>query len=286
MIKPTLLDHLQCSQCAGRLAYQAEGSLFICSECGQAVAARDQKPIYTPPPADIVPYAKLRRGPHIGTPWRRSNWRFLQEQLSRLDSRAVILDVGTGQGEFTDLFEGHNYLALDVYPYPEVDIVCDLTLVNPFKPESFEAILLLNVLEHIYDTRAMLSTLSSLLKPGGILILAIPFMVKIHQAPIDFVRYTHFALEALGKEHGLWVEQMEGFYDPISLLGEGIGNLKYSVLPGLSGFRHYLGRLLLLGIQALATGLQSLLGAGKAKAPEQARSQAPTGYQIVYRKGP
>ena len=249
------------------------------------MTAQDQKPIYTPPPADIVPYAKLRRGPDIGTPWRRSNWRFLKSELAKLGPQAVILDVGTGQGEFADLFEGHNYLALDVYPYPEVDIVCDLTLVNPFKPEGFDAILLLNVLEHIYDTRAMLSTLSDLLKPGGILILAIPFMVKIHQAPIDFVRYTHYALEALGKEYGLGVEKMEGFYDPISLLGEGIGNLKFSVLPGLHGARHYGSRLLLLGMQALAAGLQSLLGNSRAQAPDQVRSQAPTGYQVVFRKG-
>lgn len=285
-MKTVLLDHLQCENCAGRLAYQAELSLFACTSCGQAVAAQDQKPVYTPPPANLVPSAKLQRGPHIGTPWRRANWRFLQGQLARLDPQAAILDVGAGRGDFADLLEGFNYLALDVYPYPEVDIVCDLTLADPFKQASFEAILLMNVLEHIYNTHAMLARLSGLLKPGGVLLAAIPFMVKMHQVPVDFVRYTHYALELLGQEHSLQVERLEGFYDPISLLGEGIGNLKNSVLPTLRGARHYSGRALLLGLQGLAAGLQSLLGPGQVRLPSDARSQAPTGYQIVFRKSP
>jgi hypothetical protein len=139
-------------------------------------------------------------------------------------------------------------------------------------------------LEHIYEPRAVLACLAQALKPGGALLVAIPFMVKMHQTPVDFVRFTHFSLQRLGPEHGLQVELLEGFYDPLSVLGEGTGNLKHQVLPELRGARHYAGRALLAGIQALAGLLGRVTGPGKARPPAEARSLAPTGYQVIYRK--
>jgi SAM-dependent methyltransferase len=224
------------------------------------------------------------RGPEIGTPWRRANWRFLAGQTAALEAGAMILDVGAGRGDFADLFEGRNYLALDVYPYPEVDIACDLTESNPFREASLDAILLMNVLEHIYDTHALLGSLAAMLKPGGALICAIPFLVKMHQEPVDYVRYTHYALERLGPQYGLHIELLEGFYDPISLLGEGTSNLKWAVLPEVRGLRHYAGRILLAGMEVIASALGRLTGPGVVKPPQAARSHAPTGYHVVYRK--
>jgi SAM-dependent methyltransferase len=196
----------------------------------------------------------------------------------------VILDVGAGRGDFAGLFPGRNYLALDVYPYPEVDIACDLTQSNPFREASFDAVLLMNVLEHVYDTRALLTSLAAILKPGGALIAAIPFLVKMHQEPVDFVRYTHYALERLGPQHGLDLESLEGFYDPISLLGEGIGNLKWAVLPENRGLRHYAGRVLLVGMEVITSALGRVVGPGRVQPPQAVRSHAPTGYHLVYRK--
>jgi SAM-dependent methyltransferase len=250
------------------------------------VPLQDGVPVFTPTPEGLQPSEKLARGPEIGTPWRRANWRFLAAQTARLEAGAMILDVGAGRGDFANLFEGRNYLALDVYPYPEVDIACDLTQSNPFREASFDAILLMNVLEHVYDTHALLSSLAAMLKPGGALICAIPFLVKMHQEPVDYVRFTHYALERLGAQHGLNVEILEGFYDPISLLGEGTGNLKWAVLPEVRGPRHYAGRLLLAGIEVMSSALGRLTGPGGVKPPKAARSHAPTGYHVVYRRLP
>jgi SAM-dependent methyltransferase len=165
-----------------------------------------------------------------------------------------------------------------------VDVVCDLTCTNPFRPASFEAILLLNVLEHVYDTHALLDRLAGLLKPDGVLLVAIPFMVKLHQVPVDFVRYTHFALAHLAEQHGLLVEHLEGYYDPVFFLGEGIGNLHNAILPGLSGSQKQRSRVLIKGLRFLANQLQHTLGPGEVGDPAKARSLAPTGYQVVYRK--
>lgn len=245
--------------------------------------------MFSQPPAEMAPSEKIARGPEIGTPWRQANWRFLQQQVDQLSPNSLILDVGAGRGDFASALEKHRTVALEVYPYPEVDIVCDLTEINPFRPDSFDAILLLNVLEHVYDTHILLETLAGLLKPGGCLIVAIPFMVKLHQVPVDFVRFTHFALQRLGEEHGLQVEALEGYYDPVFFLGEGIGNLKNAVLPELPATQRRLASLRLRTIQILANQLQHGLESigynpGKILEPDKIKSLAPTGYHVVYKK--
>jgi SAM-dependent methyltransferase len=281
-MKPELLPILVCPSCGGEL--EEKPANLVCVSCARSYALQAGIPLFSQPPENLQPSAKIERGPHIGTPWRQANWRFLQEQMLRLDSQALLLDVGAGRGDFADLFDGHRTIALDIYPYPEVDLVCDLTRVVPLKAESFDAVFLMNVLEHVYETHAMLAVLERLLMPGGVLVVAIPFLVKIHQAPVDFVRYTHYALERLAADHALQLEKLEGFYDPLSVLGEGLGNLKNSVVPGLQGSRHYLARLELAGLEWLSGLLGTTLGKGRVSPPEQARSQAPTGYFIVYRK--
>jgi len=283
-MKTGLLNLLLCPVCGEPLLQDEQ--YLRCSECGQEVVTTNGIPIFTPISVDIRPSEKLVRGPDTGTPWRQANWRFLETQLSPLPDEARILDVGAGRGDFTALTDRFQTIALDIYPYPEIDLVCDLTICNPFKPASFNAVVLMNVLEHVYDTHALLGRIASLLKPGGILIVAIPFLVKLHQTPFDFVRYTHYALERFAGEHGLTCETLEGYYDPLFFLSEGTGNIRNGYLPNLPRSKRFGARLLMGGMQFFADGLQSLIGRGQAHSPQEMRSQAPTGYQILYRKNP
>jgi len=281
-MKTGLLDLLVCHKCGAPLA--AEDSLLRCSQCGQVVSLTNGIPVFTPVAGEIRPSEKLIRGPDTGTPWRKANWRFLEAQLALLPGDTKILDVGAGRGDFAVLLDRFQTIALDIYPYPEIDLVCDLTVCNPFRPASFEAIVLMNVLEHVYDTQALLVRLAELLKPGGLLIVAIPFLVKLHQTPVDFVRYTHYALQRFATEHGYELEVLEGYYDPIFFLSEGTGNIKNAYLPALSRIKRMAARALLSSLQFFANRLELLLGPGVTSPPEAMRSQAPTGYHIVYRK--
>jgi len=306
-MKPYLLENLHCDRCGGELTQpgvdaSAREAALLCASCGRSVRlAEGDTPLFTDPPSEMVPSEKIARGPEMGTPWRQANWRFIEQQVAKLKPDSLILDVGAGRGDFAEALKDYCSIALEVYPYPEVDVVCDLTQENPFKPARFDAILLLNVLEHVYDTHALIRTLASLLKPGGILIVAVPFMVKLHQVPVDYVRYTHFALQRLGEEHGLQVEHLEGYYDPVFFLGEGVGNLTNAILPELGKraegyfrpevpFRNYRSSRLLLAriyvrlIQFLSNQLARALGPGRAQPPSQTKSMAPTGYQLVYKK--
>lgn len=282
-MKKALINVLECERC-GYNPFQHKGQALICPKCDQKVSIYGDIPLFTSIPQNMHPSHKVLRGPDKGTPWRQANWQFLKEQLSFRDYDALILDVGAGRGDFSTALEKRPFISLDIYPYPEVDIVCDLTKTNPFQPNSFETVLLFNVLEHIYDTNKLMQSLTTILKPDGSLLVAIPFMIKIHQEPVDFVRYTHFALEKLGAPHNLKVEYIEGYYDPISLLHEGISNLKYRILPTFQGYRYYGGRILLEFIKILTKMMHNVTGSGWTKPPSKTTSLSPTGYHVVYRK--
>ncbi len=278
-----LLDILACDSCGESFQLNDKNTLQ-CTACGKRISMHDNIPMFTAIPEGIQPSDKEIRGPDIGTPWRQANWQFLTEWLRNQNPDLLILDVGAGRGDFTEALDGKNSIALDVYPYPEIDIVCDLTKNNPFRPKSIDAALVLNVLEHVYDSHALFKSVAKILKPGGKLVLAIPFMVKMHQIPLDYVRYTHFALEQLGKDNGLEIETLEGFYDPMFFLGEGIRNIQWPILRRMRGWRQYVGRVLLAVVRFLAYLMQPVIGPGHINSPHEAFSLAPTGYQVIYTK--
>jgi len=63
--------------------------------------------------------------------------------------------------------------------------------------------------------------------------LTVPFLLKVHQAPFDFSRYTPYYLDALARDAGLKVVTLNGYYDTLYLLNESLGNLwLYSIQSG------------------------------------------------------
>jgi len=283
-MKPYLFENIHCPYCNQKFDYQPDNYAIVCVNCSQEIPLDDGVPVFTSHPEGMIPSEKLVRGPDVGTPWRKANWKYLEDQVSSLDQDALILDVGAGRGDFSLAFTHHKYIALDIFPYPEIDIVCDLTQINPFDMESIDVIVLMNVLEHVYETDELISTLVKMLKSNGILIIAIPFLVKLHQEPIDYVRYTHYALTRLANNYGLDVVSLQGYYDPIFFLEEGIGNIRNAILPSLNRTKRYLAKVITGGIQLSTSLLQKIIGEGNSLSPSKVRSKAPTGYQAVFRK--
>jgi len=208
----------------------------------------------------------------------------LETRVQGLDKDALLLDVGAGHGDFVQIYAGRKFLSLDVIPYPEVDLACDLAECVPFREESFDLLILMNVLEHVYNFHGLLDSLFYLLKPGGSLVIAVPFMIKIHQAPFDFQRYTHYSLEQMARQHGFEIALLEGYYDPIFFLGEGMRNFRFWVLPKLQRPARWFGRGLIILIEGLIALLRPIVGKGYLKNPEAAKNPAAIGYHLVLKK--
>lgn len=85
----------------------------------------------------------------------------------------------------------------------------------PFPPSSFDWVLLLDVLEHLPDPQRTIGEIKRVLKSGGRLVLQVPFLYPLHDAPLDFQRWTLHGLRTLGQRFELSVTKEECLSNPL-----------------------------------------------------------------------
>jgi SAM-dependent methyltransferase len=73
----------------------------------------------------------------------------------------------------------------------------------PFADSSFNFVLSFHLFEHVYDYRMAVSEIYRVLKPGGVLLVSVPFMHKYHGDPDDFWRLTDSAMIKTFESPGL-----------------------------------------------------------------------------------
>jgi SAM-dependent methyltransferase len=117
-----------------------------------------------------------------------------------------LLDVGCGSKPYRSLFKVTEYVGLDIdSPVARQRGVADVFYeggVFPFEPESFNAVLCNQVLEHVFNPDEFLAEIERVLKPGGKLLLTVPFVWDEHEQPWDYARYSSFGLKALLEKRG------------------------------------------------------------------------------------
>jgi SAM-dependent methyltransferase len=96
----------------------------------------------------------------------------------------TLLDIGCGGGLFLGLMRarGFQVMGLDSAPAAagiawhrqQAPAVCGVLERPPFPPQSFAAITMFHVLEHVHDPRVYLSAARQLLAPGGRLVVQVP----------------------------------------------------------------------------------------------------------------
>jgi SAM-dependent methyltransferase len=74
---------------------------------------------------------------------------------------------------------------------------CGITLT-----ETFDVVIAEQVLEHVTHPRSALQNAHAMLRPSGVLILTLPFLIRIHNYPVDCTRWTPLGLEYLLDECG------------------------------------------------------------------------------------
>lgn len=130
----------------------------------------------------------------------------MRKYANHLEGR--LLDFGCGSKPYQALF-GHvsEYIGVDVeneghsHVNEHIDVYYDGKTL-PFEDQLFDSILSNEVLEHVPDLEGILSELYRVLKPGGKMLLTVPFVCFEHELPYDFRRFTLTGLSAVLDKNG------------------------------------------------------------------------------------
>lgn len=130
---------------------------------------------------------------------------FYSRQVLQVPGGSRVLDLGgtrlRKRGEFdVDRYEVdviYVNLAADKGPH----VVADAAHL-PFAETCFDVVICAELLEHVQDPPQVLAEAQRVLRPGGVLLITVPFLYRVHGDPCDFGRYTehywHVHLERLG----------------------------------------------------------------------------------------
>ena len=124
-------------------------------------------------------------------------------------TRGDFLDLGCGNKPYESLYTplSESQVGCDVIQSDRnrVDVICPADKLA-FPDNSFDTVLCTQVLEHVYEHDEMIKEIWRVLKPGGHIILTVPFAWELHEEPYDFFRYTKHALKILFEKHGLEID--------------------------------------------------------------------------------
>lgn len=119
----------------------------------------------------------------------------------------ALLNAGCGDRDLGGYFAGIGVTRLTNYDIRSTlpGAVLGPLEKMPFAAGQFDAALCNAVLEHVASAEAVMAELSRVLRRGGHLVLAVPFLQPFHECPLDFRRYTGDGLAALGVAAGFEV---------------------------------------------------------------------------------
>ena len=153
-----------------------------------------------------------------GADWKNdpvavSLFNFMRAAHDFVTEDMIVLDISAGQCHYRSFYKHSNYIALDFaggdprWDYSKIDIVAD-AMHLPIRSSCIDIALNFEALEHYPKPWQFFAEVSRILKPGGKLLLFVPFLQQEHQAPYDFYRYTRYALQEFCVQSGLIVEEI------------------------------------------------------------------------------
>lgn len=124
----------------------------------------------------------------------------IRDFLKNVEITEDILDVGAQRKQYKKYFHPKKYFALDSEEKWEPDICCDAHNIKCEK-DKFELVIATELLEHCYNPQKVVDEIYRVLKPGGICLISVPFMVPYHIAPgiKDYYRFSKDGLNYLFK---------------------------------------------------------------------------------------
>jgi len=137
----------------------------------------------------------------------------------------VLLDFGCGSKPYRNLFTVDKYIGLDIERSrhrnggTEADVFYDGHII-PFSDGHFDSVFSSEAFEHVVNIDEILVELNRTLKPGGYMLLTMPFGWMEHEAPHDYYRYTSYGLHHILRSHGFDVVEHEKSFGYLETLAQ------------------------------------------------------------------
>ena len=118
------------------------------------------------------------------------------------------LDVGCGTKPYENYFNSTEYIGLEIETTPHEEAQADVYYKGdkfPFDAKEFDSVVTNQVFEHVFIPDNFMKEINRVLKPGGKLLITVPFVWDEHEQPYDFARYSSFGLRSVLENHGFEV---------------------------------------------------------------------------------
>jgi SAM-dependent methyltransferase len=191
-----------------------------------------------PPPPEDSADAKLLAMEQLETYYKRFPVRHerIGDHMKTLMAGAGVsggrlLEIGGRANPHADRFEGFEYVALDLTETGPGVIKGDITNCPEIESNSFDAVVSVDVFEHIREPWLAANEIIRLLRPGGFTYHSTLFSWRYHPCPVDYWRYTPDALRFLFKD----LECLRADFDPLERRRNLIGRGKNRVVPDAFG---------------------------------------------------
>jgi len=129
------------------------------------------------------------------TPSRALTEQALRILLPALEGPGTIIELGAG-GDYYKKYVPMSQKYILSNLHQGFEVVLDMTKLE-LPSDSVDAFFSVNALEHIYDFEAAIREQQRVLKPGGRMLIVVPFLYYYHAAPDDFFRFSKSALDKL-----------------------------------------------------------------------------------------
>lgn len=194
---------LRCPSCHSQ-EWSERPTSIRCTNCGKVFELRKGKPVFEElesealdDPLDRLKH-RLKQYPQLYAALVK--WvaplhdngrldRFIEERIEGRD--VVAVNLGSGP---TDLHPAVSNV--DLIAYEPVNLVCDIHEI-PLAADSVDVVINREVLEHVPEPERVVSEMHRILKPGGWIYSAVPFIQGFHASPHDYSRRTARGLELL-----------------------------------------------------------------------------------------
>lgn len=150
--------------------------------------------------------------------------------LKNLSVGGRVLDLGSkdGRGSY---YEFLNIDSTSEFVYTDLNAVGSIVRLNveesfPFEECTFDAVFAFHLFEHVFEFRRAPCEIFRILKPGGSVIVAVPFLHEYHADEQDYFRFTDSSLRRLWEEAGFVCVHLEA-------IGEGLFTTFLTKMPDL-----------------------------------------------------